>query len=105
VNDQEAIPPAVLKVAQALVAGGLDICGTPERSEAPRQKPYRVAEVAAELDVHRATVYRDVEAGRCGAYRIGQGSGAIRISVEDFEKYKASTKAKAVTRNDDAVAS
>lgn len=103
-TDQEAIPPAVLKLAHALIAGGLDACGIPERPQAPRQKPYRVAEVAAELDVHKATVYRDVESGRCGAYRIGQGSGAIRISVEDFEKYKASIKAKAVTRND-AVAS
>lgn len=105
-NDQEAIPPAVLKVAQALIAaGGLNICGTPNRPEAPRRKPYRVAEVADELDVHRATVYRDVEAGRCGAYRIGQGSGAIRISVEDFEDYKAHIKAKAVTRHGDAVTS
>lgn len=103
-NDQ-AIPPAVLKVAEALIASGIDLCEF-AKPAVKREKPYRVAEVAKALDVHRATVYRDVEAGRCGAFRIGSGSGAIRISVEDFEKYKAYIRSKAATRPDDeAVAS
>jgi excisionase family DNA binding protein len=104
VNDQEAIPPEVLKVARALVAGGLDLGGAAAQPKEQRQKPYRVAEVADLLDVHRATVYRDIDARRCGAYRIGEGSGAIRIPVEDFEDYKALLKSQAA-RQDDAVAS
>lgn len=103
-NDQEAIPPEVLKVAQALVAGGLDLCRSNAQPTEQRTRPYRVAEVADLLDVHRATVYRDIDAGRCEAYRIGSGSGAIRIAVEDYQKYKAYLKEKAATRRTEAVA-
>lgn len=103
-NDQEAIPPEVLKVARALIAGGLDLSSAAARPEPKRTKPYRVAEVANLLDVHRATVYRDIESGRLEAHRIGSGSGAIRIAPEDFEKYRAYTKTKAVTRRAEAVA-
>lgn len=97
-NDQEAITPAVLKVAQALLASGIDLTGAAKTTR-PRQKPYRVAEVAELLDVHRATVYRDIEAGRLAAYRIGRGSGALRISPEDFENYKSHLRSRAARRN------
>jgi excisionase family DNA binding protein len=102
VNDQEAIPPEVLKVARALVAGGLDLCGAAAQPKEQRQRPYRVAEVAALLDVHRATVYRDIDAGKCGAYRIGEGSGTIRIAVEHFEDYKALLQSQAARQNEGA---
>ena len=95
----QTIPPAVLKLAQALVANG--IIDVTECAKNPRQKPYRVPEVAALLDVHRSTVYRDIESGRCGAYRVGEGSGALRISVEDFEAYKTLLKKRASTRPDE----
>lgn len=103
-NDQQAVPPEVLKIAQALVASGLDLCGGSKRPDKQRKKPYRVAEIAALLDVHRATVYRDIESGRLEAHRIGSGSGALRIEPEDYEKYRAYTKAKAATRQDEGVA-
>lgn len=95
---EQAIPPAVLKLAHALVANG--IVDATERAKNPRQKPYRVIEVADLLDVHRSTVYRDIEAGRCGALRVGEGSGALRISVEDFEIYKTSLKNRAAKQSE-----
>lgn len=104
-NDREAIPPNVLRIAKALAASGIDL-GDVAKPKDEREKPYRVAEVARLLDVHRATVYRDIEAGRCEAYRIGEGSGALRIAVEDFEAYKTRLKSRATaTRQESAVAS
>ena len=95
-NDQ-VIPPAVLKVAEALIASGIEI---PPLTPSPqlRKEPYRVAEIASALGVHRATIYRDIEAGRCEAYRIGEGSGALRVEPADFEKYKQFIKGRAATR-------
>lgn len=40
---------------------------------------YRVKAVAEALDVHPATVYRAVESGQLDAFKLGAGSGAIRI--------------------------
>jgi excisionase family DNA binding protein len=52
-----------------------------------RTKPFRVAEVATMLDVHPATIYRHIEAGRLRALRVGAGNGTIRIlpnALADF---------------------
>lgn len=52
-------------------------------------KPYRVADVAAMLDVHPVTVYRDIEAGRLKALRVGAGKGALRILPAALDAYLA----------------
>ena len=100
----QVIPPAVLKVAEALVASGFDPSCATEPPKDERTEPYLVSEVAKTLRVHVSTVYRDVETGRCGAFRVGAGRGTIRIPVEDFENYKILIKGKAATRQDEAVA-
>jgi excisionase family DNA binding protein len=102
-NDQ-VIPPAVLRLAEALVASGFDPSCVAEPPKAERTEPYLVSEAAKELRVHVSTVYRDVETGRCGAFRVGAGRGAIRIPAEDFKAYQAYTKAKAVTRRNEGAA-
>ena len=51
------------------------------------QKPFRVAEVAALLDVHPTTVYRDIEAGRLSALRVGTKKGALRILPAALDAY------------------
>jgi excisionase family DNA binding protein len=60
------------------------------KTEAPtmgRTKPYRVAEIAALLDVHPVTVYRDIEAGRLAALRVGKTKGAIRVMPTALAAY------------------
>lgn len=59
---------------------------TAGQDRAPR-KPYRVAQVAAALDVHPSTIYRDIEAGRLRALRVGAGRGALRIPQAAFDEY------------------
>lgn len=90
--DNPAITPAVLEVAHAIVHGLLPAQG----NEPQRTKPYRVGEVAAMLDVHRATVYRDVSEGRCRALRVGKGQGVIRIPVDAFNEYRQRLEVQAV---------
>jgi excisionase family DNA binding protein len=51
------------------------------------RKPFRVAQVAALLDVHPATVYRDIDAGRLKALRVGSGKGALRIMPDALDAY------------------
>ena len=60
------------------------------------RKPYRVAQVAAMLDVHQATVYRDIEAGRLKALRVGSGKGALRILPAALDAYLALLEVRAV---------
>jgi excisionase family DNA binding protein len=60
------------------------------------RKPYRVAQVAAMLDVHQATVYRDIEAGRLKALRVGSGKGALRILPDALDAYLALLEVRAV---------
>lgn len=60
------------------------------------RKPFRVAEVAAMLDVHQATIYRDIESGRLRALRVGSGKGALRILPEALDAYLALLEVRAV---------
>jgi excisionase family DNA binding protein len=53
------------------------------------QRPYRVADVAAMLDVHPVTIYRDIDAGRLKALRVGSGKGALRIMPDALASYFA----------------
>lgn len=54
-----------------------------------RTKPFRVSEVADMLDVHPVTIYRDIEAGRLRALRVGSKKGALRILPPDLDAYVA----------------
>lgn len=60
------------------------------------RKPFRVADVAAMLDVHQATIYRDIEAGRLKALRVGSGKGALRIMPDALADYLALLEVRAV---------
>lgn len=71
---------------------------TPAASEI--RKPYRVAQIAAMLDVHQATVYRDIEAGRLKALRVGAGRGALRVLPPALDAYLALLEVRAVSAND-----
>jgi excisionase family DNA binding protein len=62
----------------------------------PRIKPYRVAEVAALLDVHPVTIYRDIDAGRLKALRVGTGKGALRILPAALNSYLSLLEVRAV---------
>lgn len=66
------------------------------------RRPYRVKQVADALGVSPAAIYREIETGRLGAYRIGKG--ALRVPHEAFEKYKAVITAAAATKRPAGVA-
>ena len=59
-------------------------------------KPFRVAQVAAMLDVHQATIYRAIETGRLKALRVGSGKGALRIMPDAYDAYLALLEVRAV---------
>jgi excisionase family DNA binding protein len=70
----------------------------PTSEEGARTMSQRVSEVAAELDVHPATVYRAISSGRLRALRVGMGGrGAIRVPADEFEAFKARLIAGGVT--------
>jgi excisionase family DNA binding protein len=69
--------------------------GTASVADQP-QKPYRVADVAAMLDVHPVTVYRDIDAGRLKALRVGSGKGALRIMPDALAAYFALLEVRSV---------
>lgn len=48
---------------------------------------YRVAQVAAQLNVHRTTVYRAIDSGALRAVRFGQGRGGLRIPAAALADY------------------
>jgi excisionase family DNA binding protein len=52
-----------------------------------------VREVAAILRVSPSLVYRLVDAGKIGSFRIGKGRGAIRISRDSVNQFLASSQA------------
>ena len=66
--------------------------------------PYTVKQVAAALGVSGSTVYRDIEAGRLEAYRIGVGKGTLRIPHAALQRYMARITAEAVTKPASVVA-
>lgn len=72
---------------QAIAAGHQDAHVQGRGHERTPRKPYRVAQVAAALDVHPSTIYRDIEAGRLRALRVGAGRGALRIPQAAFDEY------------------
>lgn len=63
-------------------------------ADQPR-KPYRVAQVAAALDVHPSTIYRDIETGKLRAHRVGTGRGALRIPHWAWQEYLSQLEADA----------
>lgn len=69
----------------------MHVQGTSEAiaSATVRTKPFRVSEVADMLDVHPVTIYRDIEAGRLRALRVGSKKGALRILPADLDAYVA----------------
>lgn len=86
--DDHAIPPAVLKIARALVASGIEVTDateSPGGTEEPES--YRVREIAEKLKVDESTVYRWIEKGRLRAYRFEDG-GSIRVPADEFEAFK-----------------
>ncbi|MBS2539261.1 helix-turn-helix domain-containing protein [Catenulispora sp. NF23] len=58
--------------------------------------PFKVAEVAVMLGVHRSTIYRDIEEGRLRALRVGSGKGALRILPDALDAYFALLEVRAV---------
>jgi excisionase family DNA binding protein len=77
-------------------AGEAQLTGAPALADRSVRKPYRVAQVAALLDVHPATVYRDIDAGRLKALRVGSGKGALRIMPDAFDAYLSLLEVRAV---------
>ncbi|MFE0470531.1 helix-turn-helix domain-containing protein [Streptomyces sp. NPDC058947] len=61
----------------------------PAAQQASGNPPLRVQEVAIALRVDRATVYREIAAGRLDSYRVGSGRGTIRIPRSSFTQYLA----------------
>lgn len=51
--------------------------------------PLRVQDIATALRVDRATVYREIAAGRLSSYRVGSGRGTIRVPRAAFTQYLA----------------
>jgi len=61
----------------------------PAESQAPNSPPLRVQDIATALRIDRATVYREIAAGRLGSYRVGSGRGTIRVPRAAFTQYLA----------------
>lgn len=61
----------------------------PAESQAQNNPPLRVQDIATALRVDRATVYREIAAGRISSYRVGSGRGTIRVSRSAFTQYLA----------------
>jgi len=56
----------------------------------------RVAQVAAQLNVHRTTVYRAIESGDLAAVKFGQGRGGLRVSADALAAYLANAEVQPV---------
>lgn len=50
---------------------------------------YRVKAVAQLLDVSPATIYRAIEAGQLAAYKLGSGTGTLRVPGRAVATYLA----------------
>jgi excisionase family DNA binding protein len=97
---QDAIAQAVEELVRQLTAATEQ---PPPEGQRPR-RPYTVKQVAAALGVSGSTVYRDIEAGRLEAYRIGVGKGTLRIPHDGLQRYMARITAEAVTKPASVVA-
>lgn len=51
------------------------------------ERPLDVKVIADALRLDRATIYREVTAGRLPSYRVGSGRGTIRVSRVAFMQY------------------
>lgn len=85
------LTPEVIRLARLIAASGVAAAV----SEPARVEPYRVPEAAKIVGVHQATLYREVRAGNCRAFRIGTGKGAIRIPPEALAEYLKRIEARA----------
>ena len=92
---QDAVTQAVEELVRQLTAATA-LQPAPE-GQRPHE-PYTVKQVAAALGVSGSTVYRDIEAGRLEAYRIGVGKGTLRIPHAALQRYMARITAEAVTK-------
>jgi excisionase family DNA binding protein len=61
----------------------------PAAQQAASNPPLRVQDIAIALRVDRATVYREIAAGRLTSYRVGSGRGTIRVPHSAFTQYLA----------------
>ena len=75
---QDGVAQAVEELVRQLTAATA-LQPAPE-GQRPHE-PYTVKQVAAALGVSGSTVYRDIEAGRLEAYRIGVGKGTLRTRM------------------------
>ncbi|MFG2219552.1 helix-turn-helix domain-containing protein [Streptomyces sp. NPDC048685] len=76
--------------------------GTPLASQVSQDSgPLTVKEAAAALRKDTSVIYREIQAGRLSAYRVGTGRGTIRISRQEFIAY---LDARGIPANDLAVA-
>lgn len=100
-SGREAVAHAVEQLVRQLTAATT----VQPALEAQRpHRPYTVKQVAAVLGVSGSTVYRDIEAGRLEAYRIGAGKGTLRIPHDGLQRYLARITAEAVTKPASVVA-
>jgi excisionase family DNA binding protein len=88
VNEQP-VTPAVLRVAQALIASGFapGVTEDPPASDDERP-PYKVPEAARLLKVHESTLYRAIQTGSLSAYSVGESGRAIRIPAAELDAFK-----------------
>ena len=61
----------------------------------PQVHYYTVDEIAAELRLHKMTVYRLVSTGTLLAHKIGR---SVRIPADEFARYKRQLDAEATAR-------
>lgn len=58
---------------------------------ANNRRTYSVAEVAEMYGVHASTIYREIEARRLKAMRIGAKGGVVRVPAFAIEEYEAAS--------------
>ena len=57
-------------------------------------EPYRVAEAALELGVHKTTLYQMIKEGTIEAYTVGTKHHCLRIERKEIDRYKKANKIK-----------
>ena len=57
-------------------------------------EPYRVAEAALDLGVHKTTLYQMIKEGTIAAYTDGTKHHALRIERKEIDRYKKANKIK-----------